>query len=42
MMNIIEFFKHLPKKHCSRCGSEMLEKADCYGNLCDDCDHPAR
>lgn len=42
MMNIIEFFRNLPKKYCSHCGIAMNEKADCYGNICDDCDHPAR
>jgi len=42
MMSVVEFFKNLPKKKCHLCGDDMLEKADCYGNLCDDCDHPAR
>ena len=42
MINVIEFFRNLPKKKCSQCGNEMHEKADCYGNLCDECDHPAR
>ncbi|WP_226576803.1 protein YhfH [Halobacillus litoralis] len=42
MMNIVEFFRNLPKKHCSNCGNVIQEKADCYGNICDDCDHPAR
>ncbi|HLR64059.1 MAG TPA: protein YhfH [Pseudogracilibacillus sp.] len=42
MINIIEFFRNLPKKHCHYCGTTINEKADCYGNICDDCDHPAR
>lgn len=42
MINVMDFFRNLPKKKCSKCGHEMVEKADCYGNLCDDCDHPAR
>ncbi|MEN1970237.1 protein YhfH [Lentibacillus sp. N15] len=42
MDNIVEFFKKLPKKKCQRCGQDMNEKADCYGNVCDECDHPAR
>ncbi|MFD2630323.1 protein YhfH [Oceanobacillus kapialis] len=42
MLNIIEFFRNLPKKKCSQCGLDMTEQADCYGNLCDECDHPAR
>ncbi|WP_205138524.1 protein YhfH [Virgibacillus halotolerans] len=43
MKNVVEFFRNLPKKRCQQCGQEMMfEKADCYGNLCDECDHPAR
>ncbi|MFZ3578665.1 protein YhfH [Virgibacillus sp. DJP39] len=42
MKNVVEFFKSLPKKKCQLCGNDMHEKADCYGNLCDECDHPAR
>ncbi|WP_074598143.1 protein YhfH [Sediminibacillus halophilus] len=42
LLSIVEFFKNLPRKKCHNCGKEILEKADCYGNLCDHCDHPAR
>lgn len=42
MNNVVEFFRNLPKKKCHSCGQTMHEKADCYGNLCDECDHPAR
>ncbi|HLQ95517.1 MAG TPA: protein YhfH [Pseudogracilibacillus sp.] len=42
MMNVLEFFRTLPRKRCHHCGAEMVEKADCYGNICDTCDHPAR
>ncbi|MBB6454698.1 ArsR family metal-binding transcriptional regulator [Salirhabdus euzebyi] len=42
MLSILEFFRNLPRKNCSVCGSQIDEKADCYGNLCDECDHPAR
>lgn len=42
MINVIEFFKNLPKKKCHNCGKDIIEKADCYGNLCDECDNPAR
>ncbi|HLQ73281.1 MAG TPA: protein YhfH [Bacillota bacterium] len=42
MINVLDFFKRLPKKRCQNCHTIMAEKADCYGNLCDDCDHPAR
>ncbi|QHS24400.1 YhfH family protein [Virgibacillus sp. MSP4-1] len=38
----MEFFRNLPSKKCVKCGSQIHEKADCYGNICDDCDHPAR
>ncbi|WP_343752027.1 protein YhfH [Lentibacillus halophilus] len=41
MYNIVEFFRNLPEKKCHHCGHTMHEKADCYGNLCDECDHPA-
>ncbi|HLR24126.1 MAG TPA: protein YhfH [Pseudogracilibacillus sp.] len=42
MQSVVEFFRNLPSKRCAHCGSQMIEKADCYGNICDDCDHPAR
>lgn len=42
MINVIDFFKNLPKKHCQQCGVEMVEQADCYGNTCHECSHPAR
>ncbi|RKQ31296.1 protein YhfH [Oceanobacillus halophilus] len=42
MVNVLEFFKNLPKKQCTECGGVIHEKADCYGNVCDECDHPAR
>lgn len=43
MISLPEFFKNLPKKKCVQCGEDIVqEKADCYGNLCDECDHPAR
>jgi len=42
MINVIEFFRNLPEKICRECGHAMNEKADCYINICDECDHPAR
>ncbi|MBY7143059.1 YhfH family protein [Virgibacillus sp. NKC19-3] len=42
MINVVEFFRNLPRKKCAHCGHDIHEKADCYINLCDDCDHPAR
>lgn len=42
MQSIVEFFKNLPGKKCHKCGDIIVEKADCYGNICDDCDSPAR
>lgn len=41
MEKVLEFFKNLPRKKCSKCGKEFDEKADCYGSLCDDCEDPA-
>ncbi|WP_243646778.1 protein YhfH [Melghiribacillus thermohalophilus] len=40
--SVLEFFRNLPQKKCSKCGKDIQEQADCYGNLCYDCDHPAR
>ncbi|AXI08739.1 YhfH family protein [Oceanobacillus arenosus] len=42
MENVIEFFKNLPNRKCDVCGQDIVEKADCYGHVCDECDHPAR
>ncbi len=42
MENVLEFFRNLPQKVCKVCGEHIHEKADCYGNVCDECDHPAR
>lgn len=42
MFNVIEFFRNLPKKMCAHCGEEIIEQADCYKNICEQCDHPAR
>ncbi|MFC0523530.1 protein YhfH [Pontibacillus salicampi] len=42
MLNALEFFKNLPDKKCSKCGNTIQEQADCYGNLCEECDDPAR
>nr|WP_198134439.1 protein YhfH [Pontibacillus litoralis] len=42
MMNVMEFFKSLPKKKCTKCNNAIQEQADCYGNICEECDHPAR
>ncbi|WP_156643723.1 protein YhfH [Lentibacillus sp. JNUCC-1] len=41
MMNVLEFFRNLPRKKCHICQNAIHEKADCYGNICDECDHPA-
>lgn len=42
MQGLVEFFKNLPKKKCQKCGHEIVEMADCYRNVCHDCDHPYR
>lgn len=41
MINVLEFFKNIPKKKCHTCGFDIYEKADCYTNQCDECDDPA-
>ncbi|WP_064965379.1 protein YhfH [Ornithinibacillus contaminans] len=40
--NVLEFFRTLPKKTCQQCGQEINEQSDCYINICEECDHPAR
>ncbi|GIO25708.1 protein YhfH [Ornithinibacillus bavariensis] len=40
--NILEFFRNLPPKKCQQCGRKINEQADCYINICEECDHPAR
>ncbi|MBP3038666.1 YhfH family protein [Bacillaceae bacterium Marseille-Q3522] len=35
--SIVEFFKSLPLKKCVKCGHEMEEQHDCYGNTCSKC-----
>ncbi|MCA1039415.1 YhfH family protein [Bacillus infantis] len=35
--NIVEFFRNLPAKQCSECGSSIDEQHECYGNKCDKC-----
>ncbi|GGD24057.1 MULTISPECIES: protein YhfH [Pontibacillus] len=42
MMSPIEFFKTLPEKKCTACGNAIQEQADCYGDVCEECDDPAR
>ncbi|WP_197025135.1 protein YhfH [Paucisalibacillus sp. EB02] len=42
MINVLEFFQSLPKRKCQKCGHDITEQADCYINICEKCDHPAR
>lgn len=35
--NVIEFFKKLPPKSCTECGSHVDEQHECYGTKCDKC-----
>jgi hypothetical protein len=37
MVDALEFFKNLPPKKCTDCGSEIEEQHECYGNLCEKC-----
>ncbi|WP_208590421.1 protein YhfH [Gracilibacillus suaedae] len=41
MKSIVEFFRNIPRKKCSKCGNDIVEQADCYHNICDSCSHPA-
>nr|WP_064971740.1 protein YhfH [Ornithinibacillus californiensis] len=42
MKSVLEFFRNLPKRKCQKCGLDINEQADCYINICEECDHPAR
>ncbi|MBM7647594.1 hypothetical protein JOC78_000515 [Bacillus ectoiniformans] len=35
--NIVEFFKNLPAKQCTKCGSHIDEQHECYHSVCDEC-----
>ncbi|HZG73992.1 MAG TPA: protein YhfH [Chondromyces sp.] len=37
VQNIVEFFKNLPAKECSKCGDHIEEQHECYGNTCSNC-----
>ncbi|MBQ4841594.1 YhfH family protein [Bacillus safensis] len=34
---ITEFFRNLPSKKCSKCGNDLMEQHECYGNECEEC-----
>ncbi|KAB7704961.1 YhfH family protein [Bacillus aerolatus] len=35
--NIVDFFKNLPAKQCTKCGSYIEEQHECYNHTCDEC-----
>ncbi|MBD7985208.1 YhfH family protein [Sporosarcina sp. Sa2YVA2] len=35
--SIVEFFKNLPPKACTTCGTDIDEQHECYSNKCDTC-----
>ncbi|MDQ0214774.1 NADH pyrophosphatase NudC (nudix superfamily) [Oikeobacillus pervagus] len=35
--SIVDFFKNLPAKKCSKCGKQMEEQHECYGTVCNNC-----
>ncbi|QPC46008.1 protein YhfH [Mangrovibacillus cuniculi] len=37
LTNVMEFFRELPKKTCTKCGEHIEEQHECYGNVCDHC-----
>ncbi|WP_100330549.1 protein YhfH [Bacillus xiapuensis] len=37
VQNIVDFFKNLPAKQCSKCGSYIDEQHECYSNFCEEC-----
>ncbi|MCP3742557.1 protein YhfH [Rossellomorea sp. BNER] len=37
LTNIVDFFKNLPPKQCTKCGENIEEQHECYGNHCDHC-----
>lgn len=38
MVETLEFYRKLSKKMCAVCGHEMEEQAECYLNVCKDCE----
>ncbi|MEI5906472.1 protein YhfH [Bacillus spongiae] len=37
LTNVVDFFKNLPAKKCSKCGEKIEEQHECYGNHCENC-----
>lgn len=37
ILSILEFFQNLPSKYCQKCGEEIEEQHECYGNVCHKC-----
>jgi len=37
MVNVLDFFRHLPPKICRECGEPIEEQHECYGNVCFQC-----
>lgn len=35
--SIVDFFKNLPAKQCSKCSQPIEEQHDCYGDKCNTC-----
>ncbi|WP_075981518.1 protein YhfH [Bacillus massilinigeriensis] len=35
--SIVDFFKNLPAKPCSKCSQPIEEQHDCYGDKCNTC-----
>ncbi|HLR09718.1 MAG TPA: protein YhfH [Bacillota bacterium] len=40
MINVLKFFRNLPEKRCYACGDIIYEQAECYSNLCNECNKP--
>lgn len=41
MEPVVDFFRTLPAKVCTECNHPLEEQADCYPNICPECEGTA-
>lgn len=39
LISVIEFFRNLPPKQCTKCGHEIDEMHESYTNQCEKCEN---
>lgn len=37
LIDVLEFFRNLPKKSCKECGFTINEQSECYTTVCESC-----